>query len=172
MYNKVQSDHLFLNTDIGVKRVFQYLNKDNTVGLTQEEMANFQGISGNDMTFLQILGQGFNEYSGEDKILSQEELSTMLSKIQSGGYTYEQLAMIQSQMQTSTGENKSLLETVINHFKEIDKNGDGKVTKEEIDTFMIEKEIKDKKEDLTAFNASKYTVFYAETPISQKEDDE
>jgi DNA-binding transcriptional regulator YhcF (GntR family) len=155
-----------MNLEYGLKRVYQMLNTDTSNGLTYNELYNNTGrVSAADSTFLQVLTQAFSNTKDSKKLeISQEQLSKMIDEIKKQGLTYEQLMIMQSQ-ETGSKEKQELINTILENFKNVDTNGDGRISQEEIDSFMMDKELKKKKEDMTAFKENDITLFYT-TPSS------
>lgn len=163
MINKVQSQTLFSSAEYGLNRVFQLLQQENSTGITKSSISDLKNMTAYDYPFAQLLSKNFTTLD-EDKneVLSLEEFNKMLSSVQSKGLTQEQLLSL-SAMQASTGteESKKLLSTIIENFDKIDVNKDGHVSKDEVDAFVMDKEIKEKKEKLTEFKDTDITTFYA-----------
>ena len=71
------------------------------------------------------------------------------------GMTYEEIATL-----CSTNGSNSLVNTVLTYFNEIDKNGDGRVTNEEITAFSMEEERDRLEDEYGKFRPSSMSVFY------------
>ena len=73
-----------------------------------------------------------------------------------------------SQLGTASGMSSSLLNTVMTHFNEIDKNKDGKVTNAEIQAYGVDSSVeKQRKSDRT--NLLKQMSTYYETSASKND---
>lgn len=163
MINKVQSQTLFSSAEYGLNRVFQMLQTDDKKGITKTSLSDVSNITSYDYPFAQLLTKNFTTLDeNKDEVLSVDEFNKMMSSVQSKGLTQDQLLSL-SAMQASSGteETKNLLSTIIENFEKIDVNNDGCVSKDEVDAFVMDKEIKEKKEKLTEFKDTKITTFYA-----------
>ena len=78
--------------------------------------------------------------------------------MQSEGLTYAQL----QQLCASGNCDATLLSTVLNHFSQIDKNGDGKVTEAEIKAFGFEADRQKAWDEQMSFKGSQFSVFYGD----------
>lgn len=82
-----------------------------------------------------------NNFSSIDKdndgVLSADDVQSYMNNISAQGLTLEQI----STLGTSMGISKSLQETVLEHFNEIDSNKDGRVTNAEIQAFSIQSDL-------------------------------
>jgi Ca2+-binding EF-hand superfamily protein len=105
--------------------------------------------------------------------ISKEEIETMVNNIQQGGFNYEQLMFLAGQTDViNSTKTKDMLDEVIENFKEVDSNRDGKVSSDEIKAYFVNKEIDDKKEELTAFKESDITTFYVTENNSTSNDND
>jgi len=76
--------------------------------------------------------------------ISAAEMQNLMSQMATQGLTREQIIALGA----SSGMSTSLQETVLNHFDQIDKNKDGKVTNQEIQAYGVESDLeKQKKAD-------------------------
>lgn len=167
MFNKVNSKPMFENTQAGLYQIFQKLAAENGT-LSKEDLANFKELGFSDMSFFQLLSQGFNNFdANKDGVISQEELNNSITQIGAQGLTYDQL--ISLSMQTggmNIGANKELLETVLTHFSKIDKNRDGRINEAEISAYQIEKEIHEKEKEISEIKSSNYSIYYSDSSSS------
>lgn len=98
----------------------------------------------------------------KDGILSANELSTLTNSISATGLTATQL----SQLGTASGLSGQTLEQVLEHFAEIDKNGDGKVTSAEITNYKLTSEMNKKKTEFSNRAAANQSIFYGDDTAS------
>lgn len=157
-----QTQPIFSATEMGLKRVFASIVQTPEAGMTLSTLSSQTNIASTDLPFLQILQESFQTSDeNHDGVISQEELTKMISKINQQGLTQEQIASLASQNAFSSDSQKELIENILSDFKKIDANGDGRVTKAEVDKYLINKEIEDKKEEFEKSKLAGMTVFYA-----------
>lgn len=177
MYNASQSTQIFSNSKLGLQRIYQLLSKDTTGGISLTDIAgNLDNVSSNDLSFVQLLQGDFSKVDTDvDGKITQAEFTKMLEKQTTQGMTYEQLSALASQSGSTgaTGDNKSLLQTVMENFNEVDTNHDGKVTKAEIDAYKFTSE-KDKIKaefDKAKLKASS-SIFYSDDSVAETSSDD
>jgi Ca2+-binding EF-hand superfamily protein len=173
MYSNFQSQQIFLNTETGLKRIFQLLLKENPAGINMSQLTQTANFTQSDVPFIQFLAGQFSKIDKDNNAtLSEKELSEMIKGFQNNGFTQEQLMHLAAQYnQFGTDKSKELIETVLENFKKVDSNQDGKVSQAEIDNYMLEKEVNEKKDKLNAFKASDISTFYIDTEIKKAEED-
>ena len=79
--------------------------------------------------------------SDRDGVISAEEIQNLMSQMATQGMTREQLMTLAG----ATGMSSSLTQTVLEHFNEIDKNHDGKVSNQEIQAYGVESDLEKRK---------------------------
>jgi len=162
MAGKISGENLFSNTQYGLQRVYSIINKTdfNGVSLTDiEESLNTLNV--NDIPFAQYLYQNIGQFDKDsDSVISIEEIQNNLSAISKEGLSYEQLLALQENYGYNLAEADSALSKLIEHFKEIDKNNDGKITESEIKGYNLEQEIAEKKTELKDFKTGNISIFY------------
>ncbi len=165
MYDKTRVQQLYSNTGMGLNRVYQLLSSGSANGISAEDLADLDGLSLSDVPFVELIKKEFSTVDGnnDDKI-TKNEMDNMLLQMQNNGLSYQQLQILASQSANGIELSKDLLEKALQHFEKIDKNNDGKINDSELNTFLIDKEIKEKKDKLTEFTASSISVFYAGGP--------
>ena len=151
---------LFTQATSALSSTFTALAESNSGTVTMQALKKAVGTKNNDTalntSFLSYLSSNFStiDQNGDGKI-DESDMNKYLENISRKGMTYEEIATLCS----SNGSN-SLVNTVLTYFNEIDKNGDGRITNEEITAFSMEEE-KDKLEDeYGKFRPSSMSVFY------------
>lgn len=99
-------------------------------------------------------------------ILSSAELSNLTNMINSTGMTAAQL----SQLGAASGLSGAALSQVLEHFAQIDTNGDGKVTAAEIQGYKLTSAMEKKKTEFSNRAAANQSVFYADENASAAAD--
>lgn len=160
MYNKAEATQLFFNNQMGLGRTYQNLLNNNPQGVTLESIRNSNFLTSLDAQYLQTLNQEFAKIDkNNDEKITQQEFTDMISTMSTKGFTYEQLLTMSNQMGISETQ-KKLLDDVVANLNKVDLNHDGKISESEINNFMTNKEIKDKKEEYSEITASTFSIFY------------
>ena len=157
--SSLESKQLFSLTSIGLKRVYQTLYAQNSTEITKDNLQNTDDISTSDLSFVHLINQNFKKIdTDESGAISSDELKKFAANIQTKGLTQNQLYALYTQ--SGVGVSKTLLETVLSNFTEIDKNKDGKVSEAEINAYQENQAIAEKKQDIELIKASDLTIFY------------
>ncbi len=164
MSKYLDGSSLFTSMNTGLTNTFGILanafNGDVTLAnLASKDANSALSSNGLNQNFKSYLQTNFSSVDkNNDGKLTAEEISEYTSNLTRQGMTLEQIY----QLGTSTGMSSSLLETVVSHFNEIDKNKDGKVTNAEIQAYGVESSVeKQRKADRT--NMLKQMSTYYET---------
>lgn len=174
MAEKISAEYLFSNARYGLQRVYSLLNKTDLDGVSQSDIDEYyNNLSYTDIPFAQYLSQNINQFdSDSDGNISQEELSTSLADMAQNGMTYEQLLALQGNSTYGLDEANSSIAKLLEHFREIDKNGDGRITSTEINAYNINEEIAEKEDKYKTFKASDISIFYADSTIETSSTEE
>ena len=132
-------------------------------GLTLDDLTNVSSTTmnslGNNMTFLQYLTTNFKSLDGDgDGEISSQDMNNLMSTMQSKGLTYNELQYLCT---TGNGDT-SLLSTVLTYFNKIDKNGDGRVTSEEITKFSMDCQNYEAEAKYKSYRASQTSLYYSD----------
>ena len=148
MAKRLDGTSMFTGINAGLTNAFAQLNGQYSDGVTIENLnkaltnSNFINGAYSNGTFASYLT---NNFTGIDKdangTISADEIQSLMSNIARQGLTREQIMALGA----SAGLSSSLQETVLNHFNEIDKNKDGKVTNQEIQAFGVESDLEKQK---------------------------
>ena len=170
MAEKISAEHLFTNTQFGLQRVYSVLNQTDLDGISLSDIeGSYNKLATSDIPFAQYLYQNINQFdSDSNSIISHAEMQNQLSAISSEGLTYNQLLALQ---ENGLAEANSALTKLIEHFKEIDMNNDGKITRKEIDAYNLNQEIDEKVAEYKEFKTSNISIFYADDESSTNTDD-
>lgn len=126
-------------------------------------MTNTSNATTLNQNFASYLQSNFSTLdTDKDGKLSSTEFSTATNKIYSQGLTQYQL----SQLGTASGMSTETLSEVLEHFAEVDANGDGKVTTSEITSYKIKSQEEKKKTEFANQAASNMSVFYGSDDAS------
>lgn len=171
--NRLNGTYLFTQAISGLTSNFAYLMTGNSgKGLTLENITNpNEEVDKNQLNyaFTSYLTNNFGKIDKDgDGIISKEELQTYTTNMSRNGLTYDQICQL---CYSSTGTSSSLLETVLNNFQKIDKNGDGRITNEEIAAFGVEEEIEEMKDKFPKHTVKGMSIFYETSADKEIESD-
>ena len=163
MSKRLDGTSMFTGINSGLTNAFSQLNSQYTDGVTLENLnkalsnSNFINNAGMNATFASYMTNNFNSIdSNTDGKISADEIQKLMSNMATQGLTREQIMSLAG----SSGLSTSLQETVLNHFDQIDKNKDGKVTNQEIQTFGIESDLEKQKASDRNRLVSNMSMFY------------
>ena len=151
---------LFTQATTALSSTFTALAESNSGAITLQSLKKAVSSKNSDTalntSFLSYLSSNFSTIDQNgDGTIDENDMNTYLDNMSRKGMTYEEIATL-----CSTNGSNSLVNTVLTYFNEIDKNGDGRVTNEEITAFSMEEE-RDKLEDeFGKFRPSSMSVFY------------
>ena len=146
MGKRLDGTSMFSGINSGFTNTFAQLSSQYGESITIENLtkalSNTNLINnGLNTTFASYMTNNFNKIdSNSDGKLSAEEVQNLMSQMATQGLTREQIMALAG----SSGIT-SLQETVLAHFDDIDKNHDGKVTNQEIQSYGVESELEKQK---------------------------
>ena len=163
MSKRLDGTSMFTGINSGLTNAFSQLNSQYSDGVTVENLnkalsnTNFINNSGMNATFASYMTNNFNAIdSNTDGRISADEIQKLMSNMATQGLTREQIVALAG----SSGLSTSLQETVLNHFEEIDKNKDGKVTNQEIQVYGVESDLEKQKAADRNRMVSSMSMFY------------
>lgn len=147
MSKRLDGTAMFTGINAGFQNTFAQLSAKYSDGLTLENLTT----SLNDSNFINTAyGASFASYmtnnfsnldSDGDGKISASEIQNIMSQMATQGLTREQIVSLGG----ASGLGASLQETVLNHFDQIDKNKDGKVSNQEIQAYGVESSLEKQK---------------------------
>ena len=148
MSKRLDGTSLFANASAGLTNIFTQLSNQYGDEITLENLnkafSNSNGLTNNiyNNTFASYMTGNFASFDqNSDGKISADEIQNYMSQMATQGLTREQIISLGA----SSGLSTSLQETVLNHFDEIDKNKDGKVTNQEIQAYGVESSVEKQK---------------------------
>lgn len=147
MGKRLDGSSLFSNINTGLTNSFSQIANQYSDGVTLENLN--KALTNTNITntaygatFASYLSSNFSsvDKNGDGKI-SADEIQSFMNNIATQGLTREQIMALGN----TTGMTNSLQETVLAHFDDIDKNHDGKVTNQEINSYGVESEVEKQK---------------------------
>lgn len=168
MATKLNGTSLFTGIYSGLTNTYSVLANASPSGVTldgiSEARSNSSLVNSLNPTFAAYMQTNFSSFDQNgDGTVSSAELSEFTNKLSTQGMTQAQLA----QLGTATGMSSQTLETVLNHFAEIDTNHDGKVTTAEISAYGINSQVEKKKTEFANRAATNLSVYYGEDPSTK-----
>lgn len=163
MSKRLDGTSMFTGINAGLTNAFSQLNNQYSEGVTVDNLnkalsnSNFINNSGMNATFASYMTNNFNAIdSNTDGKISADEIQKLMSNMATQGLTREQIIALAG----SSGLSTSLQETVLNHFDQIDKNKDGKVTNQEIQAYGVESDLEKQKAADRNRIVSSMSMFY------------
>ena len=163
MSKRLDGTSMFTGINAGLTNAFSQLNSQYSDGVTVDNLnkalsnTNFINNSGMNATFASYMTNNFNAIdSNTDGRISADEIQKLMSNMATQGLTREQIVALAG----SSGIGSSLQETVLNHFDQIDKNKDGKVTNQEIQVYGVESDLEKQKAADRNRLVSNMSMFY------------
>lgn len=168
MTTSLNASSMFASAYYGLQNAYQASLQNGATGVTQSDLFGLNTKYGALMnaqtsTFSSYLATHFGQLDkNKDSKINGEEMSSMMTTFSKQGMTYEQLASLSG----TAGVNSADLNTIMNNFRKIDRNGDGKVSQAEINYFNANKQVNDKINELHRSRTSDISIMY-----SEKDDD-
>jgi len=163
MATKLNGQGLFTQAIYGLNSTYANLMTGNTNGgLSLTDISNpSDSVNKNNLNwnFSYYMMQNFATMDKDaNGILTQEELNNAINNISTDGLTYEQVCQL-----CYNGSANTLLDTVMTHFNDIDKNHDGRVTNAEIAAYGVTSEKEEMEKKYKTFDSDSFSVFYSDS---------
>lgn len=168
--SNLSATSLFAGVNAGITNSYAVLSNLCTDGLTRKNltkaMTNSTLLSSPyGATFASYLSQNFGTLD-KDKNgkLSEKEINKLTNQISTRGLTRDQVTTLGSM----SGVSASTQGTILDHFNEIDTNHDGYVNSAEVQAYIIQSKIENKKQDDTTKMINRTSLFYANENASDE----
>lgn len=144
----------------------QYKDKD---GVTLENILDAQGKTSN----ANILNNSFASYiqnnfanidKNNDGILTSDEMTTLTNNMSAQGLTKEEFTQLA--LSGNSGLSTAAINNILEHFEDMDTNGDGKITSAEIAAFDIDSSKQEKVDEYAHKAATNMSTFYVDDSSS------
>jgi len=162
MGKRLDGTSMFTGINAGLTNTFAQLSAQYSDGLTldnlNESLTNSNLINTTyGATFASYMTNNFKNLDSDgDGKISATEIQNIMTQLATQGLTREQITTLGG----ASGLSTSLQETVLNHFDQIDKNKDGKVTNQEIQAYGVESDLEKRKiEDMNRL-VNNLSMFY------------
>ena len=155
---------LFAGVNAGVRNSYAVLSNMYSDGLTQKNLTKaltnttlLQSPYGT--TFASYLSQNFGtlDKDGNGK-LSSKEVDKLMNQMTNKGLSRDQI----SSLGAMSGMSASTQSTVLDHFNEIDTNHDGYVNSAEVQAYILQSKIENRKLEDTQKMINKTSLFYGD----------
>jgi len=162
MSKRLDGTSMFTGINSGLTNAFTLLSSQYSDGLTLENLN--KALTNTNITnstygstFASYLTSNFNSIDKDgDGTISASEIQNLMSQMATQGLTREQIISLGG----SSGMSTSLQETVLSHFDDIDKNHDGKVTNQEIQSYGIDSDLEKQKTEDKNRIVNNMSLFY------------
>lgn len=161
---------LFAGVNAGVQNTYAVLSNMYSGGLTQKNLAQAMSNTAflsnpNGTTFASYLSQNFAslDKDGNGKLTSKE-VNKLTSQMANKGLTRDQV----SSLGGMSGISASAQSTILDHFTDIDTNHDGYVSSAEVQAYILQSKIENRKQKDTNHMINKTSLFYGD---ENKDDD-
>lgn len=147
MGKRLDGTSMFSGINSGLTNTFAQLTSKYKDGLTLENLTSSLNDSNlinttYGATFASYMTNNFTNLDSDgDGKISASEIQNIMSQMAAQGLTREQIISLGG----ASGLSTSLQETVLNHFDQIDKNKDGKVSNQEIQAYGVESDLEKQK---------------------------
>ncbi|HIS82614.1 EF-hand domain-containing protein [bacterium] len=145
----------------------QYKDKD---GVTLENLLDAQGKTDN----VNILNSSFASYlqnnfasidKNNDGKISSEEMSKLTSTMSAQGLTKEQFTQLA--LSGNSGLSTATINNILEHFEDMDTNGDGRITSGEIAAYDVDSARQEKVDEFAYKAATNMSTFYGDESSSE-----
>jgi len=143
MSSYFSSGSLYTSAFYGLQNAYTSSLQDGASSISRQDLLdNLQTsfLTGNTQFSSYLSTKFSNIDSNQDGSIAADEMQTMLNDMSTQGMTYEELAAFGGNGSISSTD----LSTIMQNFRKIDSNGDGRVSDAEINYFMANKEMEDK----------------------------
>lgn len=153
----------------GLTNTYSYLAQLNPKGVTYDSISEARTDSKTSLNVNQSFASYLqNNFSNIDKdgdgIIGSEELTNFTNMLSRQGLTKEEL--IQLAASGASGLSTETLNNILEHFDDMDKNHDGKITSAEITAYGYESSKQEKIDEYNYQRATNMSTFYGDDSSS------
>ena len=161
MVMNTNASSMFASAYYGLQNAYQFSLKNGENGVSQSDLLNLNNNYGyvQNTAFSSYLVTNFKQLDqNSDGKIGSDEMSSIMTTFSKQGMTYDQLVALSG----SAGVNSDDLNLVLNNFRKIDRNGDGKVSQAEIQYYNANKKISNKLDELGKKRCSDISIMYSD----------
>lgn len=153
----------------GLQSTYSYLASQYPKGLTlkniNEARTNTKTSSALNQTFASYLENNFKTIDKNgDGIITEDEMNTLSNNISRQGLTREELTQLYAS--GASGLSEATITKILEHFDDIDTNGDGKITSAEIAAYDVTCARQKVEDEFNNRRATDMSVFYGDSSAS------
>lgn len=153
----------------GLTNTYSVLASQYKDGVTLENIVEAQGKTSNatilNGTFASYLQNNFSTIDkNNDGILTSDEISTLTSNMSTQGLTKEQFTQLA--LSGNSGLSTATINNILEHFEDMDTNGDGRITNAEIAAFDVNSARQEKMDEFSHKFATNMSTFYGDDSSS------
>lgn len=151
----------------GLINTYSVLASQYKDGVTAEKIleaqgqTNTNGTSTINTTFASYLQNNFSTIDkNNDGTISAEEMQNLTNSMTTQGLTKEQFTQLA--MSGNSGLSTATINNILEHFEDMDTNGDGKITNAEIAAFDLDSSRQEKMDEFNHKFATNMSTFYGD----------
>ncbi len=151
----------------GLTSTYSVLASQYKDGVTLENILDAQGkVTTNgtnavNTTFASYLQNNFSSIDKDnDGIISASEMQTLSNSMTSQGLTKEQFSQLA--LSGNSGLSTATINNILEHFEDMDTNGDGRITNAEIAAFDLNSSRQEKEDEFNHKFATNISTFYGD----------
>lgn len=153
----------------GLQSTYSYLAKQYPKGLTIENIkdaqSNTKTSSALNQTFASYLQNNFTTIDkNADGIITEDEMNTLSNNISRQGLTREELTQLYAS--GASGLSEATINKILEHFDDMDTNGDGRITSAEIAAYDVTCARQKVEDEFNNRRATDMSVFYGDSSSS------
>ena len=153
----------------GLTNTYAVLNSQYEDGVTLENILDAQGKTSNatvlNGTFASYLQNNFASIDkNNDGLITSDEMQTLTNNMSTQGLTKEQFTQLA--LSGNSGLSTATINNILEHFDDMDTNGDGKITSAEIAAFSVDGAKQEKMDEFAHKAATNMSTFYGDDSSS------
>lgn len=153
----------------GLTNAYSVIASQYDDGVTLDNILDARGNTSNatilNGTFASYLQNNFATIDkNSDGTISSDEMTTLTNNLSTQGLTKEQFAQLA--MSGASGLSTATINNILEHFDEMDTNGDGRITNAEIAAFEVDSAKQEKMDEFTHKFATNMSTFYGDDSSS------
>ncbi len=149
----------------GITNTYSVLAQQYKDGVSLENIVEAQGKTSNanvlNNSFASYLQNNFSKIdTNNDGILTSDEISKLTNNMSTQGLTKEEFTQLA--LSGTSGLSTATINNILEHFEDMDTNGDGKITSAEIAAFDVNSSKQEKLDEFAHKAATNMSTFYSD----------